>query len=1247
MPSGAELQDWTHVERMRIRACSKALLLGEPALMPRLGRFALSRLIGRGAYGAVYEASDLETGERVALKTLRKAGAAQIFSFKQEFRALAGIAHENLVHLQELFADGDEWYFTMELVAGLDFAAYARADATQSDGDRFARLRAALAGLAAGVQAIHRAGKLHRDLKPSNVRVTEAGRVVVLDYGLVSAGVSTGASLEASGTGPFGTPEYMAPELIRHGAPSPASDVYAIGVMLFVALTGRLPFPARGNGAMTTTVGRDYEAPRARSSDAGVPEELDALCAALLAHDPGARPTIGELLSQLGAGSPAPQPVVASEDAAAVFVGRYEELATLRAALQAGSGDRAVALLVSGASGIGKSALVEQFADQVGEQAFILTGRCYEREALPFKAFDGIIDALARHLRRCSAAQLSALLPQHTRALVQVFPALKRVPGVDATGGTESTQLQELRSQAFHALKCLLVNLSKQKPIVLIVDDLQWGDLDSARLLLELLSAPDAPRLLYVGCYRSEDELDSEFLAVLRSSPLSVLGQWELRNLPLGALDDISCSQLASRLLGGRVARVEQIAARIAREAAGMPIFVRELAHHFATAPAASSVALSLRELLSARIGAMPEEARHALSLLALAARPVPRRVLAQAVPHHERWQHASRALQVAGLVRSDVRGALVIYHDRIRELSAGRLTDDERARLHTALARAYEVAHGAEPEWLIEHWRGAGDAARALEYAIVAANAAGKKLAFNRAAALYRIALELIEHDDARETELQERLGEVLGNDGRGHEAAAALLAASRGAGADRALSLRCRATQQEGRSMHLEACYALMRELLADVGIRFPTTAFEVIARVLWTRLVVAFRRSVLFRTRRRGDVAVRRRIAVLRAIFREYSAVDPGAGQLFQSLFHAHALLTGDRDAIFVGRAWDSYNRAFVAGVGGSRGNAHRIAALEREASELGTPYANATVALMRASTALFEGRYTVVAPHAADAQAIFGEQCVGALWEESLCASMRAIAIEIAGPLNKLVHDMPAMLRQADQRGDRFSQTSIRLAMTLGLLMNDEAASAREFLDIESAAIPELMILPRFLLKNRRMDCLRYCGESSRAWELWLQEWERDSGTWYRHLPLTKLMMHHQHARCALAAAAELGDDALLRIAERGGHIVRRIRRPEAPALGAAILAAVAWQGGEHEPARAALNDAVQGATQFGLLPYAACFRWQLARITPGDEGRRLMDDADRALRDEGVVNPAAWVEIYAPGFGRTRARAENE
>src|SRR5262249_47801479 len=152
--------------------------------------------------------------------------------------------------------------------------------------------------LASGVRAIHDAGKLHCDLKPSNVRVRDDGHVVVLDYGLVSPGeaaVEGRAALEAAaGTTRGGTPEYMAPELFAAriaddaaelgGAAGAvgqlanatrASDVYALGVMLWSALTGRLPFPGRTRDALLRKQSED--APRAAAVARDVPHELDAL----------------------------------------------------------------------------------------------------------------------------------------------------------------------------------------------------------------------------------------------------------------------------------------------------------------------------------------------------------------------------------------------------------------------------------------------------------------------------------------------------------------------------------------------------------------------------------------------------------------------------------------------------------------------------------------------------------------------------------------------------------------------------------------------------------------------------------------------------------------------------------------------------------------------------------------------------------------------------------------------------------
>ena len=145
------------------------------------GGCASSRRIGEGGMGVVYEAFDAQRRGSVALKTLSRLDAGSVYRLKNEFRALADVSHPNLCRLHELFSEGGQWFFTMELVEGERFDRWVRPGRRRSTE---ARLRAALPQLCAAIAAIHAAGKLHRDLKPSNVLVTHEGRVVVLDFGL-------------------------------------------------------------------------------------------------------------------------------------------------------------------------------------------------------------------------------------------------------------------------------------------------------------------------------------------------------------------------------------------------------------------------------------------------------------------------------------------------------------------------------------------------------------------------------------------------------------------------------------------------------------------------------------------------------------------------------------------------------------------------------------------------------------------------------------------------------------------------------------------------------------------------------------------------------------------------------------------------------------------------------------------------------------------------------------------------------
>src|SRR5262245_39611934 len=190
-------------------------------------RFVLQRQLDAGAFGAVFEAQDLERHATVALKLMQRRDPAALLLFKQEFRTLTGIAHPNLVQFYELHSDGEHWFFTMELVRGRPFLEAVRTPPGEGPPFEEERLRDALRQLAEGLVFLHGAGKLHRDIKPSNVLVTDSGRVVVLDFGLVAD--IDASSQEAKGAG---TPRYMSPEQAAARPVGPAADWYSVGVML-------------------------------------------------------------------------------------------------------------------------------------------------------------------------------------------------------------------------------------------------------------------------------------------------------------------------------------------------------------------------------------------------------------------------------------------------------------------------------------------------------------------------------------------------------------------------------------------------------------------------------------------------------------------------------------------------------------------------------------------------------------------------------------------------------------------------------------------------------------------------------------------------------------------------------------------------------------------------------------------------------------------------------------------------------
>ena len=253
-----------------------------------------------------------------------------------------------------------------------------------------------------------------------------------------------------------------------------------------------------------------------------------------------------------------------------------------------------------------------------------MTGRCYERESVPYKAVDGLIDALVRYLSRLPRGEAQELLPRNVGPLARVFPVLRHaeVVAVSPQRVAEIPDPQEMRRRAFGALRELLARIGDRRPLVLFIDDLQWGDADSAMVLFELLRPPDPPVLLLLGCYRSEDAATSPFLARCLNGGSSSGSPTTGATSPSGATP-AEARDFALNLLELEGRGAVEHAGVIARESGGSPFFITELVRQLqpsAGPPGRPLVAtgISLDEMLWGRILRLPAAARQLLEVVAV-----------------------------------------------------------------------------------------------------------------------------------------------------------------------------------------------------------------------------------------------------------------------------------------------------------------------------------------------------------------------------------------------------------------------------------------------------------------------------------------------------------------------------------------------------------------------------------------------------------------------------------------------------
>ncbi len=294
-------------------------------------RYLVGRLIGEGGWAETYEGQDLLLGRTVALKVLRTQFAgdpALVDRFEREARISAAVSHPNVVAVYDYGTQDGSFFIALQFVAGEDLKQVIVRRGRVPIPEAIHNTREILRGL----EEIHRAGIVHRDVKPQNVLLGRDGLIRITDFGIAHQELATRVTTHGDA---IGTASYMAPEQAQGGDVSPATDVYAVGVVLYELITGRLPFN-RGH-AMAILLAHIQEqptSPSAAAPDAQIPPWLDAVVLRAMEKEPGARFPSAAAMSDALTGSPRGSGITApirTEGAAAATIVASPGLPTRRA----------------------------------------------------------------------------------------------------------------------------------------------------------------------------------------------------------------------------------------------------------------------------------------------------------------------------------------------------------------------------------------------------------------------------------------------------------------------------------------------------------------------------------------------------------------------------------------------------------------------------------------------------------------------------------------------------------------------------------------------------------------------------------------------------------------------------------------------------------------------------------------------------------------------------------------------------
>jgi KaiC/GvpD/RAD55 family RecA-like ATPase len=799
-----------------------------------IGPYRILDVLGQGGMGVVYRAEHADTGERVALKTVRLPQTSELSGIRGEILALTRVRHPGVVRILGQGVDGGLPWYAMEMLEGRTLTDYhdtlwggvSRAEKTNSTnaGVIEARLpseeetvRATTAAakddsvkvtrrirptiplapvangrlgdvltlvhrLCGSLSHIHGKGIVHRDLKPANVFIRNDGAPVLMDFGLVSRfrGAVGRESLEVAGM-MVGTAAYVAPEQIRGYLVDARADLYALGVMLYELCCGRRPFLAEIASHVLDQHLFDPPLPPSQLVD-GVPTKLDDLILRLLAKRPrdrfGHADDVAGALVELGVQG---EGVREEEVRPRAYLyrpelaGRQETLEELHDCIEKAREGHGRMVLIAGESGVGKTFLVAEAARAAMRRGLrVVTGECLpvkvsdgtgiDLKGAPLHPFRPLLQTIADRCRELGRERTESIIGRWGKVLAPYQPALLHLPGFAAQPEPPELGAEAAHRRLLEALaETLAAFAAEEGPLLLILDDLQWGDELSLSFLNSL--APDFvddKRLLIVGTYRTDE---SAALASLIRKP----GH---RRVELGRLDEKTVGTIVGDMLA-MASPPAPFVRFLARQSEGNPFFVAEYlrtavaerllyreagAWRFSGEESMQArfemlpLPRSVRELVGRRLSGLGDRGRALVEAASVLGREVDADLLhdAAGIAEDDALEHLKdlAARQVLEVIEEAGRYRFV--HDKLREITSQQIAPERRRKLHHAAANALErklTRSGAMAQQygeLANHWVEAEVWPKAVEYLEKAGEQALRDFSNREAAEFFEAAVEL-----------------------------------------------------------------------------------------------------------------------------------------------------------------------------------------------------------------------------------------------------------------------------------------------------------------------------------------------------------------------------------------------------------------------------------------------------------------------------------------------------------------------